>query len=131
MKFDLFRKPGNNEKIVSNKGEKLVNILVIDCCIKNSQLRDLLKYNIQLTVVSTKYNFVHEVSKGVYDGIFISNGPGNPETSVDVVNQLKQIFSCEDPIPVFGICTGHQRLGLESVGQIRRQTYVSGGQNIQ
>ena len=130
MKLDLFGKPGNNEKIVINKGEKLLNILVIDCGIKNSQLRDLLKYNIQLTVVSTKYNFVHEVSKGVYDGIFISNGPGNPETSVDVVNQLKQIFSCEDPIPVFGICYGHQLLGLASGGKIRRMKYGNRGHNI-
>ena len=57
MKLDLFGKPCNSEKIIINEGEKLLNILVIDCGIKNSQLRDLLKYNIQLTVVDTKYNF--------------------------------------------------------------------------
>ena len=131
MKLDLFGKPCNSEKIIINEGEKLLNILVIDCGIKNSQLRDLLKYNIQLTVVDTKYNFVHEVSRGVYDGIFISNGPGNPETSVEVVNQLRQIFSCENPYTsIWYLLGGHQLIGLASGGSIKRMKYGNRGHNI-
>ncbi len=58
-----------------------MNILVIDCGIKNSQLRALLKHNVRLTIVDTRYNFLQEVFDKKYNGIFISNGPGNPEAS--------------------------------------------------
>ena len=91
MKLDLFGKGETRPKYIINFNPELLNILVIDCGIKNSQLRDLLKYNIQLTVVSTKYNFVHEVSKGVYDGIFISNGPGDPKYSKNVIYLLADL----------------------------------------
>ena len=52
------------------------------------------------------------------------------QTSVEVVNQLKQIFSCENPIPVFGICYGHQLIGLASGGKIQRMKYGNRGHNI-
>ena len=65
-------------KLVINENSKLSNILVIDCGIKNSQLRSLLKYNVQLTVVDSEYNFIEEVFADNYNGIFISNGPGDP-----------------------------------------------------
>ena len=80
LKLDLFGK-GNNiksNKIIINQNSDLLNILVIDCGIKNSQLRALLKYNIQLTVVDTNYDFLNEVFTSEYDGIFLSNGLGDP-----------------------------------------------------
>ena len=81
-----------NKQIIINENPNLLNILVIDCGIKNSQIRALLKHNVQLTIVDTNYNFINKVFNNKYDGIFISNGPGNPKSSVNVVSQLKQIF---------------------------------------
>ena len=107
-----------------------MNILVIDCGIKNSQLRGLLKYNVQLTVVNTEYIFLNEVLNKEYDGIFISNGPGDPTTSTSVVDQLKQIFESNYIIPVFGICYGHQLLGLASGNSIGKMKYGNRGHNI-
>ena len=60
---------------IINENLDLLNILVIDCGIKNSQLRALLKHNVQLTVVSPFYDFYSKVKNKKYDGIFISNGP--------------------------------------------------------
>ena len=48
----------NNNKIIINKNEDLLNILVIDCGIKNSQIRSLLKRNVQLSIVNIGYNFI-------------------------------------------------------------------------
>ena len=90
------------EKYIINENPNLLNILVIDCGIKNSQLRALLKNDVQLTLVNTSYRFVNEVLAEKYNGIFISNGPGNPEDSVGIVEQLKEIFSINSNIPVFG-----------------------------
>ena len=104
--------------------------MVIDCGIKNSQLRDLLKYNVQLTIVNTKYNFIEEVNDKKYDGIFISNGPGDPTNSLYVVNQLKYLFDNNYNIPVFGICYGHQLIGLASGCKISKMKYGNRGHNI-
>ena len=89
LKLNLFGKETLCNKIIINANKDLLNILVIDCGIKNSQLRALLKNNIQLTIVDTKYNFLEEVFDNTYEGIFISNGPGDPTNSQFVVEQLK------------------------------------------
>ena len=130
LKIDLFGKQSIENRIIINRNPDLLNILVIDCGIKNSQLRGLLKHNVQLTVVNTEYNFVTEVLNNEYDGIFISNGPGDPTTSTFVVEQLKQIFESNYIIPVFGICYGHQLIGLASGNSIGKMKYGNRGHNI-
>ena len=107
-----------------------MNILVIDCGIKNSQIRALLKHNVQLTIVNSIMSLSQEVLKDVYDGIFISNGPGDPTTSTFVVSQLKQLFESDYQIPVFGICYGHQLIGLASGFKIGKMKYGNRGHNI-
>ena len=134
MKLDLFGKPVSSEKVIINSNPDLLNILVIDCGIKNSQLRGLLKHQVQLTVVNTEYRFLEEVLQGVYQGIFISNGPGDPRSSFRVVEQLRQLFSQqkdrERKVPVFGICYGHQLMGLAADCKIAKMKYGNRGHNI-
>ena len=72
-----YGKSFSGDKVIINENSQLLNILVIDCGIKNSQLRALLKHNIQLTVVDLNYNFANEVLDNKFNGIFISNGPGD------------------------------------------------------
>jgi len=47
-----------------------------------------------------------------FDGLFVSNGPGNPETCMKTVEQLRLVLAREPAKPVFGICLGHQLLSL-------------------
>lgn len=47
-----------------------------------------------------------------YDGLFLSNGPGNPEMCGVVIDQIKQLLSSSVVKPIFGICLGHQLLSL-------------------
>ena len=120
----------SENKIIINDLANALNILVIDCGIKNSQLRALLKHNVRLTIVDTEYNFLQEVFDKKYNGIFISNGPGNPEASHNVVKQLQAVFNSDNFIPVFGICYGHQLIGLASGGKIGKMKYGNRGHNI-
>ena len=134
MKLDLFGQPSGQERVIINTKPDLLNILVIDCGIKNSQLRGLLKHQVQLTVVNTEYRFLEEVLQGVYQGIFISNGPGDPRSSSSVVKQLQDLFKLqqdrEKQVPVFGICYGHQLMGLAANCKIGKMKYGNRGHNI-
>lgn len=130
LKIDLFGRKSQGDKVILNENPHLLNILVLDCGIKNTQLRALLKYNVQLTVVGPNFKFFDEDRLIEYHGIFLSNGPGDPSVSTGVVNQLKSIFKLDVHIPIFGICYGHQLMGLASGNSIGKMKYGNRGHNI-
>ena len=92
------------EKIVYGKGD--YKILLVDCGVKTSIIRYLLSLNTTVIRVPWNYDFTDEE----YDGLFISNGPGDPVQCVDTINHLSK--SITKDIPVFGICLGNQLLAL-------------------
>ncbi|WP_434311783.1 carbamoyl phosphate synthase small subunit [Hominifimenecus sp. rT4P-3] len=61
------------------------------------------------------------------DGVMLSNGPGNPEENVEIIQELQKI--CEAQIPLFGICLGHQLLALARGGQTEKLKYGHRGAN--
>ena len=73
-------------------------------------MRNLCEYNLNPTVLNLFSNF-DEIMNTKPDGIFLSNGPGDPyATGENVVETLKKLIKIE--IPIFGICLGHQILSL-------------------
>lgn len=88
-------------------GEKL--IIAIDCGMKENILRCLLNYPVKIKRVPYDYDYSDEH----FDGIFISNGPGDPALCTQTVEILKKALKKQKPI--FGICLGTQLLAL-SVG---------------
>ena len=107
----------------SNDDDTRFKIIVVDCGIKNSILRQLLKRNFYLKVVPHDYNFNNEE----FDGLFLSNGPGNPEQCIELINNL-QIFLSRNTagnkvIPLFAICLGHQLLSLAIGGNTYKMKY--------
>lgn len=81
-------------------------IIVVDCGIKENILRQLLNYPIQIKRVPYNYDFTNEP----YDGVFISNGPGDPKHCTETIEIIKKALSKQKPI--FGICLGTQLLAL-------------------
>ena len=47
-----------------------------------------------------------------YDGLFLSNGPGDPQSCGETIKNLRSLLSETEPKPIFGICLGHQLLSL-------------------
>lgn len=88
-------------------GDGHYHIAVMDYGIKSRILDQLLKRDFKLTVfpASTKAEDVLKVNP---DGIFLSNGPGDPELLNDIVGEVKKLVASK---PTFGICLGHQLLG--------------------
>lgn len=85
-------------------------IVVIDFGVKMNILRHLVNLNADVTVLSEN-TIIEDINKIKPDGIFLSNGPGDPSATEKKCKDLLQaVLSLE--IPVFGICIGHQLIGL-------------------
>ena len=83
-------------------------IVVIDCGIKKNILRELSKRGIPLVVVPYDTD-ADSIMKYDPCGVFISNGPGDPQSCVSTIETIKNI---KGKVPVFGICLGHQIISL-------------------
>ena len=84
------------------------NVVAIDCGMKTNIVRELNRHGCNVTVVP--YNTTGEEILAMNpDGVFISNGPGNPEDVSEVIETIKMI---RGKLPMFGICLGHQLIAL-------------------
>ena len=82
-------------------------VAAMDFGMKKNIIRNLVKRDCLVQVFPSNTKFI-EIKKWNPDGIFLSNGPGDPAAMTDVVNTVREIL--KDNIPLFGICLGHQLL---------------------
>lgn len=84
------------------------DVVAIDCGIKHNIIRSLNEKGCNVTVVP--YNTTsQEILNMKPDGLFLSNGPGNPEDVQEVINVVREL---KGKLPIFGICLGHQMISL-------------------
>lgn len=84
------------------------NVVAIDCGIKLNILRSLSQRSCNITVVP--YNTpIEKILEMKPDGLFFSNGPGDPEDVPEVIDLIRNI---KGKLPIFGICLGHQLISL-------------------
>jgi carbamoyl-phosphate synthase small subunit len=95
-------------KEVIHYGDGPARILLIDCGVKNNIIRHFIRRNTTVIRVPWDYDFSHEE----YDGLFISNGPGNPKMCGATIRHLS--VALKDDRPIFGICLGNQLIALAS-----------------
>ena len=84
------------------------SVVAIDCGMKMNIVRELNAHGCNVTVVPYKTS-AEEIMKMNPDGLFISNGPGDPEDVPEVIETLKAL---KGKLPMFGICLGHQLIAL-------------------
>ena len=117
------------EKVSIKKVETLgignKTILMLDCGAKANIQRCILKRNVKLIIVP--YNFDPFKNKINFDGILISNGPGDPKTAIQTIKIIKK--SIERKIPTFGICLGNQILALATGGDTQKLKFGHRSQN--
>ncbi|BFM98795.1 glutamine-hydrolyzing carbamoyl-phosphate synthase small subunit [Moraxella sp. K02] len=107
--------------------EQKFNIVAYDFGVKTNILRMLVDRGCHVTVVPAQTP-INEVLKHNPDGIFLSNGPGDPEPCTYAIDAIKHIITQTD-IPLFGICLGHQLLALASGAQTLKMKFGHHGAN--
>lgn len=94
--------------IVPAVGQRKFTVAAIDLGIKGATPRAMAERGIETHVLPYKTSFA-EIMALNPDGVFLSNGPGDPSTMTETVNLVRELLTEE--IPIFGICFGHQILG--------------------
>ena len=93
---------------IAAKGEKKFKVVAVDLGIKGATPRAMSERGIETHVVPYNSSFA-EIMALNPDGVFLSNGPGDPATMTETVGLVRELLLEE--IPIFGICFGHQILG--------------------
>ncbi|SUC10760.1 glutamine-hydrolyzing carbamoyl-phosphate synthase small subunit [Pasteurella canis] len=102
------------------------NIVAYDFGVKYNILRMLAERGCRITVVPAKTPAEQVLSLNP-DGIFLSNGPGDPEPCDYAISAIKTLLASKKPI--FGICLGHQLLGLAAGGKTKKMAFGHHGAN--
>ena len=108
------------------KSKSKLHIVAYDYGIKKNILRLLSEHVGKVTVVNAKCSF-DEVLKMNPDGIFLSNGPGDPEPCDYAIENIKRALN--ENIPIFGICLGHQLLALAGGAKTEKMKFGHHGAN--
>jgi len=107
------------------EGEKTFHIVAYDFGIKQNILRLLTSFGFVVTVVPASTT-AEEIKTYLPDGIFLSNGPGDPAGIPYAIENVKQLLEYR---PLFGICLGHQILGLALGGETFKLKFGHHGSN--
>ncbi|MBI3336158.1 glutamine-hydrolyzing carbamoyl-phosphate synthase small subunit [Candidatus Peregrinibacteria bacterium] len=110
------------------KEDQVINprtVLAYDCGMKRGILRNFLKRGI--TVIRVPWDFNLESCKDRFDGVFISNGPGDPKICIATIENIRRAL--EKGIPTFGICLGCQLMALAIGGETYKLKYGHRGAN--
>lgn len=118
---DLVSEVTVKEPIEYGNGKK--KIIAIDCGMKHNIIRSLLEYDITIKRVPADYDITQEN----FDGLFISNGPGDPAQNVATIKSVREAI--EKNIPTFGICLGNQIMALAAGGKTYKLKYGHRSQN--
>lgn len=102
-----------------------LTILAYDCGMKRNIIRSFLNRGVK--VVRVPWNFDSMNYDGQVDGVFISNGPGDPKTCIPTIDAIKKSIAAN--IPTFGICLGNQLLALAIGGDTYKLPYGHRGAN--
>jgi len=105
------------------RGKKTV--VVLDCGVKQNIIRELIKRNVK--VIQAPWDFNPFKAKIKFDGMLISNGPGDPKMCKETIATVK--LAMQKQKPILGICLGNQILALAAGGDTAKMKFGHRGQN--
>ena len=128
VKSPRLYKPSSNSPPHLHSSGRPLRVLAIDVGMKYNQIRCFISRSVELKVVPWDHDFLDR-DEEPFDGLFISNGPGDPTMATAVITRLSLLMERSDT-PIFGICLGHQLLALAAGATTSKMKYGNRGHNI-
>lgn len=132
-KIRAFRVEGTVERVSRKQpedcpayGEEKYRVAMMDFGVKQNMIECLRRRGCHVTVFPA-LTPAETVLAGHFDGVMLSNGPGDPAENVEIVANLKELLKSD--MPIFGICLGHQLLALAIDAQTTKLKYGHRGVN--
>jgi carbamoyl-phosphate synthase small subunit len=113
--------------VVQAQGEGETTIVLIDCGAKRNIARSLLARGVRLITVPWDFDLFAPGVDFTFDGILVSNGPGNPGLVTKTIETLRSALARQ--VPIMGICLGHQLLALAAGGETYKLKFGHRSQN--
>ena len=123
--MSLFEAAARSDSRLAARSTRLYRVVAYDCGIKWNILRQLVSSGCEVTVVPAATT-AEEVLRREPDGIFLSNGPGDPEGVPYLIAAVRELIGKR---PIFGICLGHQIIGLALGGRTYKLKFGHHGGN--
>uniref|UniRef100_A0A8C7MKP9 Carbamoyl-phosphate synthase 1 n=1 Tax=Oncorhynchus kisutch TaxID=8019 RepID=A0A8C7MKP9_ONCKI len=123
-KQNILAEVSTKETRVFGKGNP-IKVVAVDCGIKHNIIRLLVKRGAEVHLVPWN----QDLMSLEYDGLFISNGPGDPSLAGDLIQNVRKVLESDRPQPVFGICMGNQITALAAGAQSYKLPMGNRGQN--
>ena len=102
-----------------NAGEGRKRVVLVDCGAKNNIIRCLTRRGVEVVRVPWDYDF----NTLEFDGLFLANGPGDPDTCVKTVENIRRFLASPNVRPCMGICMGNQLLSKAAGASIYKLKY--------
>ena len=118
------------KKVTTDKietlGEGNLKVALFNFGSKRNIIHSLMKRNCEVTIFPADTK-AEEIIKGDFDGIILSNGPGDPSDCKEAIEEIKKLYKTN--IPILGICLGHQLMGLATGSKTAKLRYGHRGPN--
>ena len=108
------------------QGEERFHVAMLDYGVKQNMINCLVRRGCKVTALPASTP-AEQILSGGYDGVMLSNGPGDPAENTQIIAELKKLY--DSVIPLFGVCLGHQLLALATGARTGRLDYGHRGGN--
>ncbi len=132
-KLAAYRVSGTVERVTCRErtvyprsGEGRFRVALMDYGVKRNMIQCLRRRGCEVTVFPA-HTPAEELLSGGFDGVMLSNGPGDPADNVDIIREVRKLYDA--PIPLFAVCLGHQLLALATGARTHKMTFGHRGGN--
>lgn len=108
------------------RGWKKLRVALMDYGVKQNMIECLRRRGCEVTVFPA-HTPAQEVLAGHFDGVMLSNGPGDPADNTEIIQEVRQLYGSR--LPLFAVCLGHQLLALATGAKTHKMAFGHRGGN--